>query len=99
MKLLALVNLLNEMIDDAEDPCVVRIGQMSKDDRIKKIIALRRIYFQKDVSAKGVLEASARKEFNEKYTSEVSGVLSGDILFKKEIYSLSENVLNLQRYN
>lgn len=83
----AVVNLLNEMLDDVEGPYVVRIRQTSKVDRIKKIIDLRCIHFQKDISAKGVLKVSARKEFDEKYTSKVSGVLSGDVdvLFKKEI--------------
>ena len=97
-KLLQVVDDLNKTLGELENPYVVKLGQMSKRDRIKKLIELRRIYFQSDPSSQSLLERSAREEIEKKYPSKVRDAISGDVLPKKEIYCLSESVLSLDRY-
>ena len=99
VKLNEVVDILNETQSNVEDPFIVKVAQMSKEQRIKKLVQLRRIQFQRDATAQGVLEESARREFQQMYTSEVGGTVRVDSdLLKKTIYCLSENVLDLQRY-
>ncbi|KAL7540626.1 hypothetical protein ACHAXR_010257 [Thalassiosira sp. AJA248-18] len=97
-KLQLLANELNEDIDDPDLAYVVRLNKLNKDDRIQKLIKMRKFYFRKDTSAMGRLEAAARKAFEEKYPSESSGIVTGEVILAKKIYCLSENVLQLDRY-
>ncbi|KAL7545247.1 hypothetical protein ACHAWF_013562 [Thalassiosira exigua] len=96
-KLQEVVGLLNEIVAD-DEPYAVKTGQMSKAEQIKKLIELRRIYFRQEETAQSVLEKAARDEFEQKYPAKVSDAVSSGVLLKKDIYCLSESVLNLPRY-
>ena len=88
-------NLLDEYLDKIT---VVNLGKMGKDIRIKKLIELRTEFFNRDQSAKSMLEEKARLAFKKKYPdySEASHLQS---LNECKLYKLCDKVLRRDRYN
>ncbi|KAL7523896.1 hypothetical protein ACHAWF_001595 [Thalassiosira exigua] len=73
------------------------LSKMNKADRIVKLIELRQLYFTKDKEAKSKHEQRARSDFELKYpTISTSGGMNA--LLSEDIYSLSDEVLCLDRY-
>ena len=73
------------------------LNKISKSEGIKKLTLYRRMYLEKDKEVKGRLDTAARKEFEQKYPS-ISDKGCHEDLYKNKIYSLSDVVLNDDRY-
>ena len=85
-------------MDEPDLIYVVPIHKLNKEDRIKKLMQLRRIYFKSFSPASSSMEDAAGKVFEDRYPSVQSNDVSGEVILSKKIYCLSKNVLNSDRY-
>ena len=92
-----MIEMLNEHLHESQAVKQSALSKMNKKARIKRLIELRRFYFDLESEARKEAEQKARDAFDKEYP-EFTNDEEIENLSKREIYCLSNEVLNLDRY-